>query len=130
VVTEILQDWARETGTPARLTDVVVVDADPEVTRQLTAALGEILHNIAKHARASEVVVSLVGTDTEIALVVTDDGVGFDTANADDRERAGHYGLRGLRERAAAVNGSVLIDSKLGEGTTVTWTAQRHSTDR
>lgn len=130
VVTEILRDWQSETGTSARLTDVVVVDADPEVTRQLAAALGEILHNIAKHARASEVAVSLVGTDREIQLVVSDDGVGFDAACTDERERDGHFGLRGLRERASAVNGSVVIDSILGEGTTVTWTAQRQLADR
>ena len=130
VVTEVLRGWERESGVPARLTEVVVVDADPEVTRQLAAALGEILHNIAKHAQASEVVVELVGTDTEIALVVTDDGVGFDADRTEELERAGHFGLRGLAERAAAVNGSVVIDSVLGEGTTVTWTARRHSTGR
>ena len=59
---------------------VVVVDADPEVTRQLTAALGEILHNIAKHARASEVVVRLVVWDLDDTFwhgTLTEGGITF-----------------------------------------------------
>jgi signal transduction histidine kinase len=126
VVSDVLREWEREAGVPTRLSDVEVVDADPAVTRQLRAALGEILHNIAKHAGASDVAVSLVGSDDTISLVVTDDGVGFDTTSAAAGERQGHFGLRGLQERAAAVQGSVTIRSVLGKGTTVTWTAQRH----
>ncbi|WP_375426532.1 sensor histidine kinase [uncultured Friedmanniella sp.] len=125
VVTEVLAGWQRETGIPALLSEVAVVDADPEVTRQLAAALGEVLHNVAKHAGASQVLVGLVGSEHEIQLVVSDNGVGFDPAGAPDRERDGHFGLRGLRERASAVRGSVHIDSEVGKGTTVTWTARR-----
>ena len=128
VVSEILRDWEAETGIPARLVDVGAVDASPVVTSQLASALREILHNIDKHARAGLVTVRLTGDTERIVLEVTDDGIGFDLPRAVTREADGHFGLRGLRERAEQVGGSVEITSEKGKGTTVRWTAQRHWT--
>jgi signal transduction histidine kinase len=126
VVSELLDGWQRETGVEATLTTVEVVDADPVVNRQLVAALGEILHNVDKHAHAGRVTVQLLRRDDQVELVVSDDGVGFDPARAADREREGHYGLRGLRERAEDVGGTVEISSAEQRGTTIRWTALRH----
>jgi signal transduction histidine kinase len=91
----------------------------------MAAALREILHNIAKHAQAKTVTVQLVGDADRMALEVSDDGVGFDTSRPVGREADGHFGLRGLRERAEQVGGSVEISSEKGKGATVRWTAQR-----
>jgi signal transduction histidine kinase len=102
------------------------VDAAAEVTTQLVHALGEMLHNIDKHARATTVDVVLTGDARLIALEVTDNGIGFDVARSAERERAGHFGLRGLSERAHQVGGSVQIDSTRGKGTRIRWTALRH----
>jgi signal transduction histidine kinase len=125
VVSEMLRDWQAETGIPARLVGVDAVDAGPIVTSQMTSALGEILHNISKHAHAETVTVRLAGGTDQIELEVTDDGVGFDMSLATARQADGHFGLRGLRERAEQVCGSVEINSAKGRGTTVRWTAQR-----
>jgi signal transduction histidine kinase len=125
VVSEILTDWQAKTGTTARLIDVAAVDASPVVTQQMTAALREILHNIDKHARAETVTVRLTGDGERIELEVADDGVGFDVGRVTAREADGHFGLRGLRERAAQVGGSVEISSEKRKGTMVRWTAQR-----
>ena len=125
VVSEILTEWQTETGTTARLVDVAAVDASPAVTQQMTAALREILHNIDKHARPETVTVRLTGDPERIELEVTDDGLGFDVPRAAAREADGHFGLRGLRERAEQVGGSVEIRSEKRKGTTVRWTAQR-----
>ena len=125
VVSEILTEWQTETGTTARLVDVAAVDASPAVTQQMTAALREILHNIDKHARPETVTVRLTGDPERIELEVTDDGLGFDVPRAVAREADGHFGLRGLRERAEQVGGSVEIRSEKRKGTTVRWTAQR-----
>ena len=46
-------------------------------------------------------------------LEIIDDGVGFDV----DKVGSGHYGLIGLREQAALINGELMIDSKPGGGT-------------
>ena len=125
VVSEMLRDWQADTGTPARLVGVAAVDATPVVTQQMALALQEILQNIAKHADAETVSVRLVGDLERIELEVTDDGVGFDMSRAAAREADGHFGLRGLRERAEQLGGSVEIRSEKGKGTTVRWTAQR-----
>ena len=128
VVNEVLVDWQATTGISARLVDVAAVDASPAVTSQMVAALREILHNIAKHAQAETVTVRLTGDPERIELVVTDDGVGFDVERAGAREADGHFGLRGLQERAEQVGGTVEISSEKRKGTTVRWTAQRHWT--
>jgi signal transduction histidine kinase len=125
VVSEMLRDWQTETGIPARLVGVDAVDAGPMATSQLASALGEILHNISKHANAETVTVRLAGGTDQIELEVTDDGVGFEMSLAAARQADGHFGLRGLRERAEQVGGSVEISSAKGRGTTVRWTAQR-----
>lgn len=126
VVTEVLTTWQEATGVVAVLDQVEVVDADPAVTRELVAALGEILHNVDKHAGATTVRVALVGRGPLLELRVSDDGVGFDPAAQHGRERSGHFGLRGLRERAERLDGTATIDSTPQKGTTVTWTARRH----
>ncbi len=125
VVNDILRQWQRESDVSARLVGVEAVDAGPVVTRQMAYALREILHNIAQHARASAVTVRLTGDRDLIELQVSDDGVGFDVQRAAGREALGHFGLRGLRERAEQVGGSVDISSEKKKGTTVRWTAQR-----
>jgi signal transduction histidine kinase len=118
VVSEMLRAWQTESGIPARLEGVGAVDAGPVVTQQMTSALGEILHNISKHAQAETVTVRLAGGTDQIELEVTDDGVGFDMSRAASREADGHFGLCGLRERAEQVGGSVEITSANGKGTT------------
>lgn len=128
VVAEILDDWSDATGVETELSVVEAVDSDPEVTGQLAAALREMLHNIAKHAGATRVAVGLTAYGGGLELVVRDDGVGFDASLTHHREARGHFGLRGLQERAAHVGGSMEIDSVRGKGTTIRWTAMRPET--
>jgi signal transduction histidine kinase len=95
------------------------------VTDQMQRALGEMLHNIEKHAGAGRVDVVLRGDAERIELEVSDDGAGFDVATIGDGERDGHFGLRGLRERAESVGGTSVVESTIGKGTTYRWTALR-----
>lgn len=125
VVREILDAFSTDTGVNTRLTVVRGVDADPAVTVQLAAALREMLHNIDKHAEATLVEVELTADAEGLELVVRDDGVGFELSSARKNEAQGHFGLRGLHERAAQVGGTMTIDSDKGEGTTIRWTARR-----
>jgi signal transduction histidine kinase len=125
VVREILDAWSAATGVATRLSVVRGVDADPAVTVQLAAALREMLHNIDKHAEATRVEVELTADAEGLELVVRDDGVGFEPSHARRNEAQGHFGLRGLHERAAQVGGTMTIDSDKGEGTTIRWTARR-----
>ena len=74
------------------------------------------LTNVARHADATRVDVSLLSTADMLELHVRDDGCGFD-------QRAAHrdysYGLLGMYERARVIGGSLSIDSAQGAGTTV-----------
>ncbi len=78
--------------------------------------LQESLTNVAKHARASRVDVRLERSDGELRLGVRDNGRGFST---EDPRKPNSFGLMGLRERAYALGGSVSIESRHGEGTTI-----------
>ncbi|MEW5851377.1 MAG: sensor histidine kinase [Myxococcota bacterium] len=95
-------------GAPPRLSS--------EAQLTIFRILQESLTNIAKHAQARRVTVSVQFTVDGLNMVIQDDGKGFDLHNTP----AHHYGLMNMRERARKVGGDVLIDSAPGEGTTVT----------
>jgi signal transduction histidine kinase len=88
--------------------------AAPQAT-VLFRVLQEALTNIARHARAASVTVLLEGTDAEVSLDVRDDGAGFTPGAPGLRA----FGLRGMRERARALGGTLRVDSAPGEGTRV-----------
>lgn len=76
----------------------------------------EALNNVRKHARARAVVLRLAFTGDAVTLTVRDDGAGFDPAAATAGERAGRFGLVGMRERARLLGGSLAITSAPGAG--------------
>jgi signal transduction histidine kinase len=79
--------------------------------------VGEGLANIARHAQARQVWVTLRQEGQGITLVVRDDGIGFDPAATRGN---GHYGLIGLAERAQLAGGALNIASAPGAGATLT----------
>jgi len=87
----------------------------PRVDIALFRMVQEALNNIAKHAKATQVDVVLDDTDEEILLTVRDNGVGIPAGSS---SRVTH-GLRGMRERAGYLGGSVKISSTPGKGTVI-----------
>lgn len=79
----------------------------------------EALQNVAKHAHASIVEITLSWRDRSVRLVVSDDGVGFD---AQGPPRPMSFGLVGLAERAALLGAHLDVSSHVGDGTTITVT--------
>ncbi len=79
--------------------------------------LQEGLTNVARHARARTVNVELKLEGGVLALLIRDDGVGFDPGST--RGEASGLGLHGMGERAALLGGSLDINSAPGKGTTV-----------
>jgi signal transduction histidine kinase len=84
----------------------------PEVESTVYRLVQEALTNIAKHARAGQVTVRIRDRDDEIALEVRDDGAGFDPQHS-----SSGFGLIGMRERLALVNGTLRVESSPGAGT-------------
>jgi len=74
----------------------------------------ELVSNVLKHAKASELSIGVTRAPGRLSVVVSDNGVGFDTAHA-----GSGMGLGNVRSRAAAIGATVQIDSTPGKGTTV-----------
>ncbi len=79
----------------------------------------EAVVNAVKHGDPRNVAVSLVFEPRRVGLSVRDDGRGFDPSRADAAVQTGHWGLRGMRERAARAGGKVEISGAPGRGTLV-----------
>ncbi len=86
-----------------------------EIQLALYRIAQEALRNVVKHARAHTLRVELVTTPAQVALTIEDDGQGFDPQNVP----ADHFGLRIMRERAAAIGAALTLNTRIGEGTSV-----------
>lgn len=106
--------FERETGVTvtASANDLPTLDRGTEVV--LLRCAQEALANIRKHASATTATVTARGIDGEVELCVSDNGVGF----AADAETTG-FGLAGMRDRVALVNGTLTVEST-DTGTTLT----------
>ncbi len=79
----------------------------------------EVLTNVAKHARAEHVLVTLRATDDVVRLVIADDGVGFDPAQLAMPDGDRGWGLMNMTERAEAMGGTFRVESRPRQGTRV-----------
>jgi signal transduction histidine kinase len=86
---------------------------DPGATA-VFRVLQETLTNIAKHAEATQVEVSLERGADSVVLTVRDNGKGFESAAP---RKPGSYGLLGLKERAYLLGGKVRVETAPGQGT-------------
>jgi NarL family two-component system sensor histidine kinase LiaS len=77
----------------------------------------EALSNVVRHAQASQVSVSLVEGRQQIILSITDNGIGFPIHTP--AIIPGKFGIMGMRERAAALGGTLAIESDTAEGCTI-----------
>lgn len=101
----------------------------PEAETVIFRIVQEAMTNVAKHAQASRVTVTLEAQPTQIHLAVVDNGVGFTPAapgNPGPQDsQTGGWGLLGIQERAAQLGGTCRIESSRGQGVqihlTVPW---------
>ena len=110
------QEFERRTGMPCALRATVDEAIDPLVATAIFRILQEALSNVARHSRASRVIVTLEERGDALVLEVQDDGVGIAPADA---ASARSIGLAGMRERAQLVGGGLSISGAAGAGTTV-----------
>ncbi|MET0935216.1 MAG: triple tyrosine motif-containing protein, partial [Luteibacter sp.] len=94
-------------------------DMDPLARDELYGIAREAVHNAIAHAQASRIDVVVRTEGAELLLRVSDDGRGIDESVMRSG-RAGHWGLRGIRERASNLGGTAAFSSRLEGGTDVT----------
>ena len=93
--------------------------------RAVLRCTSELLSNVVRHARASNVSVQLLRDTDADRVRVRDDGMGFDPVAATATVNPGHIGLVSLRERAEALGGALTLESAHGAGTIATVTIPR-----
>ncbi|MEN6386844.1 MAG: ATP-binding protein, partial [Phycisphaerales bacterium] len=85
----------------------------------LYRSIRELLMNIAKHAKAKNVKVSLLRNDTQIEVIVEDDGKGFDVSEVEGGEKTKGFGLFNIRERIEHHGGKFKIESAKNKGSKI-----------
>lgn len=105
---------------PTLKVDLEIVGLDTRLNDQVETVLyrviQEIVNNIIKHAKASQISMQLIRHETELNVMIEDNGIGFDTNKLDTFDG---IGLKGIQTRIEFLNGSVHFDSSIGRGTTV-----------
>ena len=90
----------------------------PVVRDDVVRIAGEALRNATRHAEPKRIELEIHYDDRELRLRIVDDGKGMERS-AIQRSREGHFGLRGMRERAKLIGGKISIWSRLTAGTEV-----------
>jgi signal transduction histidine kinase len=118
---EVVDRWSGLHGVAAEVaTTGTPRPMHPEVEVALLRTAQEALANVAKHAGASRVVLTLSYMEDLVTLDIRDDGVGFDPAAVGDRpQRDGGFGLTVMRQRVHRLAGSLEIESEPGAGTAI-----------
>lgn len=114
IIRQTVSDVADRAGLATRFDLAPGVHLDAARSREVQRVVREATTNVVRHARASILTVSLRPRDGRLRVVVADDGDGFDV------DAATHgFGLRSMRERAAAIGGRLSLEAVSGGGTRV-----------
>jgi signal transduction histidine kinase len=123
-VQEVAGRWSELNGIPVAVTTTGTARVmHPEIEVALLRTAQEALANVAKHARASRVGLTLSYMEDLVTLDVRDDGVGFATVNGTGpvrpRDAEGGFGLAAMRQRVEGVAGRLEIESEPRGGTAI-----------
>ena len=94
-------------------------DLHPILRDEIYRITGESLRNAFRHARARRIEVEIRYETRQLQVRVRDDGIGIDASLLSQEGRAGHFGLKGMRERAKGIGGQLEVWSEHGAGTEV-----------
>lgn len=118
-----LDRQAKHGGIPAEFISRSI-DEDDRFSAELETAcfrvVQEAITNVVRHARATRISVMLERSDSDLIILIGDNGQGFNiNALSNDAAGSGTLGLRGMEERVHAVGGTIVIDSGPGLGTEI-----------
>ena len=119
-VAGVAQRWSARHGIPVEVTTTGAErPMPPEAELALLRTAQEALANVAAHASATRVGVTLSYLDGEVALDVRDDGRGFDPARPPASAPDGGFGLVAMRQRIEQVAGTLQVESEPSAGTAI-----------
>jgi signal transduction histidine kinase len=95
------------------------LDCDARVRSLIYRVVQELARNVAKHAAAHRIELTITEDREEVRLTLTDDGQGFDLVARGERQRRGHMGLLLVEQRVQDAGGTLQVTSTLGRGTKV-----------
>jgi PAS domain S-box-containing protein len=107
--------FRRQTGIPVQFSANTSIILEEQAQIAVYRIAQEALHNIYKHANATQVKVALRQINSYLTLTIEDNGSGFDQ----DTIMEIQFGVRGMRERAESINADLQIESKTGFGTKI-----------
>jgi signal transduction histidine kinase len=117
---EVASRWSTLHGVPAEVTSTGTArPLHPEVEVALLRTAQEALSNVAKHAAASRVGLTLSYMDDLVTLDVRDDGAGFAAEPPAGPGSGGGFGLTAMRQRVQRLAGQLEIESEPGAGTAI-----------
>src|SRR6478752_6650572 len=115
----VVRSWSAINEIPVEVTTTgEAVVLHPEIESALLRTAQEALQNVARHANATRVGVTLSFMGDVVTLDVRDDGVGFEVSEGRARSSDG-FGLTAMRQRISRVAGTLAIESEPGGGTAV-----------
>jgi signal transduction histidine kinase len=115
-----LKRFTRDTGIRAHMTASAGIEAVSNAKRTaLYRVAQEALANVASHAQASRVEVTIQRLASAFRMSIQDDGKAFDVAQVLHARRGKRLGLLGMRERVEMLGGTFMVESAPGRGTTV-----------
>ncbi len=105
-------------------------DLHPILRDEVFRIAGEAMRNAFRHADAQQIEVEIRYDERQLRVRVRDDGKGIDPKLLSDDGREGHFGLRGMRERAKLMGGKLTVWSELDSGTEVELSIPAHARTR
>ena len=111
-----IQAFTKSTNIYANLNASRQLNFVKQINLSVYRIVQESLTNIIRYSKATDVFIDVVLIDSILNIKVADNGIGFDTNKIDTMKS---HGLKGMRERVMALNGTIKISSILNEGTTI-----------
>jgi signal transduction histidine kinase len=116
---DVVRRWSDLHGLAAEITTTGTVrPMHPEIEGTLVRTAQEALTNVAKHAGATRVGLTLSYMEDQVTLDVRDDGVGFEPSEAATGGDGG-FGLKAMRQRLQRIAGLLEVESEPGAGTAI-----------
>jgi NarL family two-component system sensor histidine kinase LiaS len=111
---EHAEAWSRQNNIACEIRIDSSVSISQPAEQALFRVLQEALANVARHSQASQVLITLMSENGNVALIIDDNGIGYDASQITKG-----IGLDSMKERLAALNGTLQVSSLQSQGTRI-----------